>query len=118
LIFYFILVFFKNNDQKHKKKKMLFRFERGISDAILCLLDIFVKRSTTVFTDKNLALFYRGLEENITKNPFLMETVLIGCRNFFQSELKGKLSSTNKKKHKQTNLKSKFRISCFDSCFP
>lgn len=70
--------------------KYQIRFERGISDAILCLLDIFVKRSTTVFTDKNLALFYRGLEENITKNPFLMETVLIGCRNFFQYELKGK----------------------------
>jgi len=67
-----------------KKKET---FDKGVAVAIETLCSVFQARKD--FSINYLACFYRGIEETLQRNNFLIGTVIIHCQALFQHELPG-----------------------------
>jgi hypothetical protein len=64
-------------------------YDKGIAEAIKVLIELFLTKYKTEFNPTYLACFYRGIEEVLQKNTYLMDVVLTSSQQFFQHELKG-----------------------------
>eukprot|EP01114_Cavostelium_apophysatum_P000081 TRINITY_DN1007_c0_g1_i5.p1 TRINITY_DN1007_c0_g1~~TRINITY_DN1007_c0_g1_i5.p1 ORF type:complete len:802 (-),score=236.83 TRINITY_DN1007_c0_g1_i5:97-2502(-) len=65
-------------------------FDRGKAQAFVALSKIFAaKGGTTMFDPKYLSYFYRGIEQGLKKNNYMMAVIINNSLNLFQTEFKG-----------------------------
>lgn len=65
-------------------------YDKGVAEAIKGLSDVFLSKNYHNFQSNYLALYYRGLEEGLLRNHYLIDVIISTCyQNLFKKELPG-----------------------------